>query len=89
MATAWLLRRDWAWFVANFCVLANATYIALGLVAGDSELDTTKLLNNGAHPASIWLYCAITLPIGYVGFRNSCNQILADPQSLDANSEHA
>ena len=72
-----LLRRDWAWFIAYFCVLANGFYIATGWYSGDAQLDTTKLLKNGAHPISIFAYCLTTIIGGYVGFRRCCVRLLS------------
>ena len=70
------IRRDWSWFVAYFCVLANGTYIAVGWFSNDAQLDTTKLLQNGAHPISLLLYCITTIVAGYVGFRRVCVRML-------------
>ena len=69
-------RRDWAWFVAWFCVLANGTYLAVAWTSGDSQLDTTKLLQHGTHPMWIIVYCAATIGFGYVGFRRYCVRLL-------------
>ena len=73
---ALFLRREWAWFIAYFCILANGMYITAGLYSGDSQLDTTKLLRNGAHPIAIWVYCGLTLLLGYTGLRRHCVRIL-------------
>lgn len=70
-----LINRDWAWFVANFCVLANGAYLALAWISGDNHLDTNRLLNHGAHPLTIALFCLITLSSGYVRFRRSCIRV--------------
>lgn len=69
---AMLVRRDAAWFVANFCLLANGVYLALGWIAGDRFLDTARLLEAGAHPISILLFCAATIGAGYPRFRADC-----------------
>lgn len=66
-----------AWFVAYFCMLANGIYIAIAWVTGERYLDTTRLLEHGASPISIFLYCCGTIVIGYVGFRNSCIKMLS------------
>ena len=71
-----VVRRDWAWFIAYFCVLANGSYIAISWFSGDSQLDTTKLLQNGAHPLFILVYCIVTIGVGYVGFRCQCMRLL-------------
>ena len=77
VALAWLIRKNWGWFIAHFCTLANGGYIALAWASGDRYLDTTKLLEHGAHPASIAVYCAVTIACGYVGFRNQCVRTLS------------
>ncbi len=64
-----LLRRDWCWFIAYFCVLSNGLYIAAGWISGESELDTNKLFKNGESWETILIYCTMTLAIGYFGFR--------------------
>lgn len=75
LAVALILRRDWIWFVANFCVVANGTYIASAWFAGDRYLDTTKLLEHGARPVTIAVYCLLTIGGGYIGFRRSCLRV--------------
>ena len=75
MVIALAVRRDWAWFIAYFCLLANGAYIAVGWYSGDAELDTSKLIRNGAHPFSILLYCFATIVFGYAGFRRVCLQM--------------
>ncbi|MCU0721494.1 MAG: hypothetical protein MUC83_17420 [Pirellula sp.] len=72
-----------AWFVAHFCMLANGIYVAIAWVTGDRYLDTARLLEHGASPWSIAIYCCATITIGYIGFRNSCFRILSPKQSLD------
>ena len=72
-------RRNWLWFIAHFCVLANGTYIALGWVSGDPCLDTPKMLHHGAWPVVIALYCGLTVSCGYAGFRRSCIGVLTLP----------
>ena len=62
---------------ANFCVLANGAYLATAWISGDSYLDTTKLLEHGAHPITIGVYCLMTIGVGYVGFRRSCIDALS------------
>src|SRR5262245_30149055 len=57
LAAACLLRRNWIWFIAHFCVLANGLYLATAWLTGDRELDTAKLLAHGASPVFIGLYC--------------------------------
>lgn len=83
VAVAWMLRRRWMWFIANFCLIANGAYLATAWVSGDQHLDTTKLLAQGAHPAGIALYCVVTIGAGYLGFRKSCIEVFAPPASTD------
>jgi hypothetical protein len=66
------IRRECIWFVANFCALANGAYIAVAWISGDRYLDTPQLLEHGAHPVTIGVYCLVALGFGYVGFRRSC-----------------
>lgn len=73
-----LIRRNWSWFLADFCLLANGLYLAVGWFSGDAHLDTTQLLRHGAPPVIILLYCAVTLGCGYVGFRKLCVRHFAD-----------
>ena len=70
------LRQRWAWFVADFCMVANGGYLALAWISGDRYLDTARLLDAGAHPATITLYCMVTIGIGYVRFRSDCGRYL-------------
>lgn len=84
---ALVVRRDWMWFVANFCIIANGAYIATAWLAGDRYLDTPKLLDHGAYPATIAIYCLLTIGFGYVGFRRSCVRILAHPKSDKRNAD--
>jgi len=74
---AFIMRTNWMWFIANFCMLANGSYIATAWVSGDRYLDTTKLIEHGAQPISIAIYCLLTIGLGYVGFRRQCVLILA------------
>lgn len=71
-----LINSHSAWFVANFCLLANGTYIAIAWLTADRYLDTKRLLDQGASPFSIALYCMVAIGFGYVGFRNSCIRVL-------------
>lgn len=76
---ALVLQRDWIWFIANFCVLANGAYVATAWLSGDRYLDTPRLLEHGASPISIAAYCVLTLGCGYAGFRKSCKSALGAP----------
>ncbi len=80
------IRRESTWFVANFCVLANGAYLATAWFSGDRFLDTAKLLEHGAHPITIGLYCVLTIGFGYTGFRRSCIRVLTPLpcESVDA-----
>lgn len=86
---AFLVRRDCMWFIAHFCVLANGAYLATAWVSGDQYLDTPKLLEHGAHPITIAIYCVLTIGVGYVGFRRSCIRIFAEAthESVITNSD--
>jgi hypothetical protein len=64
------------WFIANFCLLANGSYLAAAWVSGDRYLDTPKLLEHGAHPISIAIYCLLTIGFGYIGLRRQCLLVL-------------
>lgn len=70
-------RKRWAWFIADFCLLANGGYLALAWISGDRHLDTPRLLNAGAHPATVALYCGLTTVIGYIRFRSDCICLLS------------
>lgn len=64
--------RPEAWFVANFCTLANGLYLATGWISGDRFLDTQSLFEHGASPWSICIFCCLSIGFGYVRFRRSC-----------------
>lgn len=65
---AWRVNRP-AWFIADFCLLANGTYLALAWLSGDRFLDTPRLLAEGASPVAIVAYCVLTIGFGYRRFR--------------------
>ncbi|MEI8019269.1 MAG: hypothetical protein WCH39_13780, partial [Schlesneria sp.] len=73
---AFALRTNWMCFIANFCLLANGSYLAAAWVSGDRYLDTPKLLEHGAHPISIAIYCLLTIGFGYIGLRRQCLLVL-------------
>jgi hypothetical protein len=77
LAAAAVIRRRWAWFVADFCLLANGIYLALAWFSGDSTLDTSQLLEAGAHPLSITAFSGVSAGVGYFRFRKDCISILA------------
>ena len=75
---ATLFRRDWLWFIAYFCMLANGSYLATAWFTGDRYLDTTKLLQHGAYSWSIAIYCLLNIGFGYIGFRRQCVRMLSN-----------
>jgi hypothetical protein len=87
IAIAFVLQRDWSWLIAYFCLLANGAYIAVAWLSPDDQLDTTKLLNHGAHPITITLYCILTIGAGYVCFRRSCIRFFAHDRSVTNSSD--
>ena len=74
---ALIFRKRTVWFIAHFCVLANGLYLAVAWVSGERYLDTPKLLEHGAWPVSILAFCAVTIVVGYIGFRHQCQVQLA------------
>lgn len=81
LGLAMAIRREWMWFVANFCVLVNGTYLAAAWISGDRYLDTPQLLEHGARPVTVALYCVLTIGCGYMGFRRSCRRVLTSTQN--------
>ena len=77
VAIAALIRQDWAWFIADFCLVANGAYLALAWVTSDRLLDTHRLLAAGASPLTIATFCLITIAVGYVRFRRDCVAMLS------------
>ncbi len=75
-ALAVVIRRQWATFIADFCLLANGSYLALAWVSGDPHLDTPRLLAAGSHLATISVFCGITICLGYFRFRRDCRAVL-------------
>ena len=78
IAVAGTCRRPAVWFVAWFCLLANSSYLLLGYLSGDAQLDTTRMLNAGTPPAVIFVAGGVLLAIGYTGFRRSCLDLLGE-----------
>ena len=76
LIAALLIRQSAMWFIAHFCTLANGLYLATAWFSGDHYLDTPKLLEHGAPPITIAIYCALTIGFGYRGFRRACVLIL-------------
>lgn len=66
---AWLLCRRWSgafWlrFFAGFCLIANGVYLGVGSFTHDG--DAGDLLRDGAAAWMLWLFGALTVPIGFV-----------------------
>ena len=76
VAFALIVRRTWAWFLADFCVLANGSYLAVAWWTGDRLLDTPRLLAAGVHPAWVAAFIAVTCGVGYGRFRRDCAAVL-------------
>lgn len=81
LGAAIVLRRSWMWFIAHFCTLANGAYLFTAWFSNDRYLDTPKLLEQGASPVAIGIYCLLTIGFGYFGFRRSCTTIFAPPDN--------
>ena len=77
LAAALLIRRRRAWFLADFCLLANGCYLAAAWVTGDRLLDTPRLLAAGARPVWIGLFVVGSCGVGYVRFRADCRAVWA------------
>jgi len=71
-AIAILLRREWMWFISDFCLIANGIYIGTAWFSNDRFLDTPQLIKHGTQPSLILIYCIVTIGLGYWRFRNSC-----------------
>ncbi|OYP38950.1 hypothetical protein CGZ80_01535 [Rhodopirellula sp. MGV] len=86
---AMVVRHPSTRFIADFCLLANGTYLAVAWFTGERTLDTARLLNAGASPLSILLFCAATIPLGYVRFRQDCIDLFVVPNSEETmTSDH-
>jgi hypothetical protein len=83
LLAAGVLRYRWAWFIADFCLLAGGTYLALAWFTADRQLDTARLLAAGAHPVSIASFCLLTIGFGYPRFRRDCQAILSGREVSD------
>jgi hypothetical protein len=83
VAVAMIIQREWMWFIANFCVLANGAYIGTAWFSGERYLDTPKMFEHGASPIAIGVYCSLTIGFGYFGFRRSCTIALSVPMKPD------
>ena len=73
---ALLVQQRWTWFIAYFCLLANGVYLGSAWISGDRYLDTPSLLEHGASPLPIAIYCIMTIGFGYVGFRRELFRIV-------------
>ena len=77
---AWITKRPSVWFVAWFCIVANGLYLLVGAYSGDAELDSTKMIKAGTPTSVLVIASAAITVLGYVGFRNECQRVLAsDP----------
>jgi hypothetical protein len=76
--TAPIVRKEWMWLIAHFCLLANGLYLATGWYSGDPQLDTTRLLRAGTDPITLFVYCLLTIGMGYRGFRRECIRWFGD-----------
>ncbi|MBI4580950.1 MAG: hypothetical protein HY718_14680 [Planctomycetes bacterium] len=59
------LRVPWAFllrFFAGFCLLANGVYIGIGAL--DRVGDCGEMLRHGSEPWQLWLFGAVTAPVG-------------------------
>lgn len=74
-----LIQRDEMWLIGYFSLLANGLYIATAWATGDRYLDTSRMLEHGASPILIGVYCLMTIGGGYRGFRGSLIKMLSPP----------
>lgn len=89
LAVAAIVRRPACWFIAWFCVVANASYLLLGYLSGDGELDSTKMIAAGTRPIVLLASVAVTLPLGYLRFRRSCIDLISGPAAAMSRRELA
>ncbi|KAA5538918.1 hypothetical protein FYK55_26135 [Roseiconus nitratireducens] len=81
----WLIRRDWCWLIADFCLIANGSYLALSWPSKDPLLDSRRMLDAGTHPIWIVCFCLGTIGLGYVRFRKDCVEFfLSDRDDRDS-----
>lgn len=62
---AWRVRLPAAFvlrFFAGFCLIANGLYIGVGSIEGVG--DCGEMLRNGSQPWQLWLFGALTVPLG-------------------------
>lgn len=79
--------RQWLRFIADFCLIANGAYLALAWLSKARFLDTPRLLDAGASPLPIAIYCTVTIGFGYVWFRRDCVDILSPDEASQFNAE--
>lgn len=87
MILAIAIRRRWSWFIADFCLIAGGSYIALAWVSNEPHLDTARLLKHGAPQWQIILFCIVTIVPGYIRFRNQCVSRLKPLESIETPME--
>lgn len=85
ISVALIVRKQVMWLIADFCLIANGSYLAAAWFSGDRLLDTQRLIDAGAPAWSIATYIVATCLIGYLRFRNSCMRYLSS--SSDAVSK--
>lgn len=71
-----VVRHHAGWFIADFCALANGTYLLVAWYAGERLLDTPRLFAAGESPLVVATFCALTIGIGYPRFRGDCILLL-------------
>jgi hypothetical protein len=83
LLVALVIRQGAVWFVAWFCLLANAVYLLLGTFSNDPELDSQKIIRSGMPSYVILLFAGMIGPVSYVGFRGRCARLMGgDDQPL-------
>jgi hypothetical protein len=87
LAIAALVHHCWAWFIADFCLIANGVYLALAWMSADRFLDTPRMIAAGVHPGWIATYCVLTIGFGYVWFRADCVALLSIPDAKISDRE--
>jgi len=88
MILAGIIRRRWGWFIADFCLIAGGSYLALAWISHEPLLDTARLIQKGAPRWQIVLFCLITIVPGYVRFRKRCAEWLRPAEKTFVKEEH-
>ncbi|MGB7347868.1 MAG: M50 family metallopeptidase [Pirellulaceae bacterium] len=70
-------KRTSLWLVAWFSVVANGLYLLLGYYAGDSELDSIKIIQAGTPTWIVLVVGTVMTVAGYAGFRGESRRWLA------------